>query len=173
MDAQLQIRQNAQEVQDYMKTLFDWEEQQKKKDAAAAAEQVRRQTSSTYTAPRTATDFERAWKGLKGDAALQTQYLQQLQAFHLPSIFKQSLTAPVLRSIVQRALSGVAAVDPEQAVALLEGLSQVPRFDMTLMCLPSRDKAALRSEWDAVGSLMDMDSPLTASFMALRKRFRL
>lgn len=43
---------------------------------------------------------------------------------------------------------------PARCFRFLHHLSKVPRFDMAVMCLPSRDKAALRDLWDrAVQSL--------------------
>ena len=50
--AQLQIRQNANEVQDYIKDLFDWEDTMKRKDRAVATSSSKDGNQSALPAPR-------------------------------------------------------------------------------------------------------------------------
>ena len=50
-------------------------------------------------------------------------------------------------------------------------LSNVPRFDMTVMCLPSRDKEALRVLWDQAAEVIAQGAGIDAS--GLRKSYRL
>lgn len=39
------------------------------------------------------------------------------------------------------------AVDAAHAIALIKHMVEVPRFDMAVMCLTARDKAALQQLW--------------------------
>lgn len=53
------------------------------------------------------TEFEKIWRGLKGDVKSQAAYLQLLDPSKLPSLFKTSLTGSLLASIVTAALHSV------------------------------------------------------------------
>jgi len=90
------------------------------------------------------------WKRLKGNTAGQEAFLRLLDPLQLPALFKQSLTAPVLSGIAQAALSMVSNTDDLYGMQLLEGLKSVPRFDMIVMSLPRREKAALKEQFDAL-----------------------
>ncbi|GIL65019.1 hypothetical protein Vafri_18783, partial [Volvox africanus] len=111
--------------------------------------------------PRTSVEFEASWRSMAGDLRRQAAYLAAIPPASLPAIFKNSLTAPVLASLVRCLLSGMmpleavpatdvsstssisesrsarGAVSPVQGVALLEGLTQVARFDLMVMSVPS------------------------------------
>mmetsp|Transcript_34972 Transcript_34972/g.99137 ORF Transcript_34972/g.99137 Transcript_34972/m.99137 type:complete len:483 (-) Transcript_34972:68-1516(-) len=114
-------------------------------------------SAGTHSAPKTSTEFETAWKGFTGDMAAQAAYLRLVDPASLPSLFKSSLTGPLLSGIAGTALSA-ASDDPAWAVALLEGLTSVPRFDMTAMLLPRDSKAALRRSLEAcMSGLPDAD----------------
>ena len=129
-------------------------------------------------APKTSTEFESAWRSLRGSPDQEASYLRLLIPEQLPSIFKSSLTPQVLTALLRAALtaassasaasaaledgssSGVPASIPPPDLAssskggdphwgrLLLHLSQVPRFGMTVMCLSSKDKEVLRVLWD-------------------------
>eukprot|EP00887_Chlorella_sp_A99_P007556 scaffold28.g7556.t1 len=116
--------------------------------------------------PAAGVEFERAWRSLRGDPARQAQYLLLLPPSQLPAVLRQALTPPLLADAL-RALLGLLAAPPggtegadgadagtrvqhhAAAVALLEGLPAVPRFDVNLLSLPPRDKAAIAAAWDA------------------------
>lgn len=126
---------------------------------------------------------------------LQAKYLALLSVQHLPVIFKTSLTAPLLRDILTAALTAAAgsaaaaaagSSDPESsdsgsssselsaghAVGLLQQLPKLPRFDMTAMCLTSRDKAALREVWDAAAAALG-STDIAEQLAAVRPKYRL
>ncbi|GIM13880.1 hypothetical protein Vretimale_16948 [Volvox reticuliferus] len=128
--------------------------------------------------PRTSVEFEAAWRSMAGDLRRQAAYLAAIPPASLPSIFKNSLTAPVLASLVRCLLAGMmpleavpatdvsptsismsmtsesqsasGAVSPAQGVALLEGLTRVARFDLMVMSVPSKERQELRAGWEGV-----------------------
>jgi hypothetical protein len=58
------------------------------------------------------------------------------------------------------------------AVGLLQELPKLPRFDMTAMCLTSRDKASLRELWDAAAAAVCSASK-SEQLAAVRPKYRL
>lgn len=114
---------------------------------------------------------------------VQAKYLRLLQPQQLPTLFKSSLTAQLLSSLMTAALTAMAAptatgdtdapqeqLSAAHAVGLLEGLVSVPRFDMMAMSLGSRDKAALKQMWEAAAAAAD--SGLQARLAAVRSKYR-
>jgi hypothetical protein len=119
----------------------------------------------------------------------QGKYLRLLQPQQLPTLLKSSLTAQLLSTLLTAALTamaqpaavaGAAATDadadvmqqlsPAHAVGLIEGLVWVPRFDMMVMAVGSRDKAALKQLWEAAAT---GDSSLQERLTAVRSKYRL
>jgi hypothetical protein len=115
---------------------------------------------------------------------VQAKYLRLLQPQQLPTLFKSSLTAQLLSSLMTAALSAMAAttaaagdadtaqdqLSAAQAVGLLEGLVSVPRFEMMAMSLGSRDKPALKQVWEAAAAAVD--SGLQTRLAAVRPKYR-
>lgn len=59
----------------------------------------------------------------------------------------------------------------ERGVQLLVGLTKVARFDMTAMCIPSKDREGLRELWDrAKGGVGD--AAASAALEGVRKKLR-
>ena len=101
-------------------------------------------------APRTGVDFEKAWRGFKSDAALQSAYLRQIDAVQLPVLLKQTLTPGLLASLQKTALGWLSCEeDRDQGVAVLATLPQVPRFGMNMLSLSAGQKKELKAAWDA------------------------
>lgn len=94
-------------------------------------------------------EFEKGWKGLKGNRQQQAAYLLALQPAALPALLKQALTPGLLAAAAAALLRPGLAEQPAAAVALLSALPQVPRFDLNLLSVPPRQRAELRQEWDA------------------------
>ncbi len=118
------------------------------------------------------TEFDLVWKTLKGQPETQAAYIQLLDPAGLPALFKQSLTPAVLSSLLSVCLQTIAS-KPDKApaaVQLLEGLTKVSRFEMTAMCLPKREKADLRLQWDAATA---SDAAVAPQLGALRTKYRL
>jgi tetratricopeptide (TPR) repeat protein len=101
------------------------------------------------TAPKTAYEFEATWKIFSGDLFAQTELLKIIAPTSLPKIFKDVLSAPLLMDII-RCVEHFFMENADFAVQFLENLTKIGRFDMTIMCLSTKDKAALRQMWDEV-----------------------
>lgn len=142
--------------------------------AQSAAEQLAARLATNAKAPKTSTEFEATWRGLRGDVGAQASYLALLEPHQLPTVFKSSLTPQVLSAILRTLLSalagslgpgsaaegqgeGVDAAGQQQqqglsgaaALGLLSGLSKVPRLEMAAMCIPSKERAELGAMWEA------------------------
>ena len=146
--------------------------------------------------PKTSTEFESTWRGLGGDHIQEAAYLRLFVPDQLPSIFKSSLTPQVLSALVRTSLTAavtsITKDGPESSHPpascpaptsvgsdvnwglLLYYLTRVPRFDMTAMCLPSKDKEALRILWDQAEGVLALGlGGMDVDMAGLRKAYRL
>lgn len=138
-------------------------------------------------APRCAgAEFERVWRSLKGDTALQQRYLCLLQPAALTTLFKSSLTSALLADVVRSSLSSMVTTAAEGAqldsagghgstcdwVQLLESFQAVSRFTMAALGLPSKQKAELSALWDGAVSAKGAGAN-AERLTALRKCYRL
>ena len=114
--------------------------------------------------PRTGVEFERAWRGFKGDMAEQKTYLLQIPASQLPMLLKQVLTPGLLAALQIAVLSSVVKQNPEHAVALLGHLYQVPRFSMNVMSLSGTQKKQLANVWDEAVAVYPDLAPLRSKY---------
>ncbi|KAA6423043.1 MAG: hypothetical protein FRX49_07031 [Trebouxia sp. A1-2] len=142
------------------------------RDRAPAKAHAGNTTGVALAAPRSGSEFEVGWKRLKGNTAGQEAFLRLLDPLQLPALFKQSLTAPVLSGIALAALSMVSAQDDHFGMQLLEGLKSVPRFDMIVMSLPKREKAALKEQFDAAQNAGVLDSVVENRLGNVRRSYR-
>lgn len=117
--------------------------------AARAASRAVSAVAKKMTAPKTAYEFEATWKIFSGDLSAQTELLKIIAPTSLPKIFKDALSAPLLMDII-RCVEHFFMENADFAVQFLENLTKIGRFDMTIMCLSTKDKAALRQMWDEV-----------------------
>ena len=91
--------------------------------APAAVELLaqRSRASRAYDqAPTTSTEFESMWRSIRSESSAQRGYLQAIKPADLPQLFKSSLTAPVLFSIVEVLLISVGTTSPGAAAASAE-----------------------------------------------------
>ena len=95
-----------------------------------------------------------------------------LQGTSLDKLLKHSLTGSVLSSVLSCLLTQVMQTDEALAVSLLKALPDVPRFEMTMMCLAQADKAVLGSAWDEAAS-KTRSAGLQADLSALKKLYNL
>ena len=72
-------------------------------------------------------------------------------------------------------LAGLPEVlEPSFVAEFLHHLSSVPRFEMTVMSIPPRDRAVLKSHWDSFANVyLSAKVGEVASLESLRKKFRL
>lgn len=127
---------------------------------------------STFSFLASGSEFEVSWKRLKGNAAGKEEFLRQLDPLQLPTLFKQSLTAPVLQGVALSALDMMMAQNDHFGIQLLENLKCVPRFDMIVMSLPRREKAELREHYDAAQNAPVVDSVLAKRLESVRRSYR-
>ncbi|KAL6865365.1 hypothetical protein ACP4OV_016516 [Aristida adscensionis] len=113
--------------------------------ASRAASRYMANTVKSVKTPKTAYDFEVAWRSLSDDTSQQIHLLKSIPPTSLPEIFKNALSAAFLIDIVKCAAS-IFRDDPVLAVSILENLAKVPRFDLIIMCLSSMHKSDLTEE---------------------------
>jgi hypothetical protein len=116
-------------------------------------------------------EFEKVWKSLGADRERQGDYLRTVQPASLSSLFKQALTGPLLSSMLAALLSQVITADPGFGLEFLAALGRVPRFELTAMCLPARERQQLKGFWETAAAPMSESD--AATFEGLRKSFRL
>lgn len=117
--------------------------------AARAASRAVNAVAKKMTAPKTAYEFEATWKIFSGDLSAQAEMLKIIAPTSLPKIFKDAVSAPLLMDII-RCVEHFFRENVDFSVQFLENLTKIGRFDMTIMCLSAKDKAALRQMWDEV-----------------------
>ncbi|KAG7588497.1 Tetratricopeptide repeat 1 [Arabidopsis suecica] len=117
--------------------------------AAHAASLAMSEASKNIKAPKSAYEFENSWRSFSGDLALQTQLLKVMSPSSLPQIFKNALTSPVLVDII-KCVASFFTEDMDLAVKYIENLTEVPRFNMLIMCLTSIEKNELLKLWEDV-----------------------
>ena len=117
-------------------------------------------------------EFEKGWKALKTDHQAQATYLLALQPAQLPALLRQALTPGLLAAATSALLGPALQGAPGAAVALLEGLTQVPRFDLNLLSVPPRQKAELAALWDAAAAEL-RQADLADRLAAARAKYKL
>lgn len=119
-------------------------------------------------------EFEKAWKGLKGDTQPQAAYLLALPPAQLPALLKQALSPALLAAVTSALLRPALQQQPAAAVALLEALTGVARFDINLMSVPPLQKADLRDLWDTVQTaLATADGELASRLAEVQRKYKL
>lgn len=125
----------------------------------------------------TGLDFERAWRGLKGDRQQQAAYLLALPPAALPGLLRQALNPGLLAAAAGALLRPGLQQRPAEAVALLEGLAGVPRFDINLAAVPAAGKAELSAAWDEAAAALAAagigDAALAGGLAAARQKYKL
>lgn len=106
---------------------------------------------------------------------LQRAYLALIAPDALSSVFKSSLTPAALTDMLRALLGGAAAdaVAARRALAFLEGLTRVPRFGMTAMCVGGGERAALSPLVDGLAAALAGDATALAQLAAVRSQFKL
>lgn len=115
--------------------------------AARAAASATAGVARSLVAPRTSYEFEATWKSLAGDRSSQGRLLKMLKPASLPSLFKDSLAAPLMIDLIET-LALFFPDDASFAVEVLEHLPKVGRFSMSVLSFTSKQKTALSQLWD-------------------------
>ena len=111
-------------------------------DAAAPAGD----TVLGFGPPRTSVDLERALKALAGQQDALERYVALIPAETYAPLLKESLTPDVIFGMVRGLLCF--GEEPEKLYAALKLLSEVKRFDINSMLIPSRKRAVLAETFD-------------------------
>ncbi|KAJ7565472.1 hypothetical protein O6H91_02G062600 [Diphasiastrum complanatum] len=135
--------------------------------AARAAAAAMTSVSRNMVAPKTSYEFETMWKGLAGD-----RLSQIMDPLALPKLFKDSLGAPLLVDIIQT-LGLLCSENLNLAIQILESLTRVGRFNMTILFLTPKDKAALKKLWDEVFTTGQIPIENLEQLESLRGKYRL
>lgn len=97
-------------------------------------------------------EFEKGWRGLKGQPQHQAAYLLALPPTALPTLLQQALTPALLAAAASSLLQHGLTQAPESAMALLEALPSVPRFGLNLLSVPQRQRSELAQAWDGAAA---------------------
>lgn len=98
-------------------------------------------------------DFEVHWRPLRKYPELMHQYLLQFDPNRLPSLFKDLMTTEMLQSWLETVLQMVQSPTspaPTKAVAFLEKLASLPRFDLMIMFLTPSQQSLVSSVFAAL-----------------------
>ncbi|BFI14894.1 RNA polymerase II-associated protein 3 [Marchantia polymorpha subsp. ruderalis] len=138
--------------------------------AARAAATVAMAAVRNFAAPKTAYEFESLWKGFDGNLEAQSRLMKVMDPSSLPGVFKDSLGATMLVEII-RCLELLFPDDASFAVQILENLTKVGRFSMTVMFMSAKDKKDLCRLWDEV--FMKSSPDMHSALKSLRATYRL
>ena len=124
------------------------------------------QMSVDFPKPKTAMEFERAWRALKDDNSKFSDYVRSLEPQGLPALFKESLTSQMLVSILHT-LDTMASEDTVYVRQFLWHLTLVPRFSMLIMFLTSSERHVVA---ELLNRLSDDDK--TKPLDVLKQKYR-
>jgi hypothetical protein len=117
---------------------------------AESAEKRARMMAAPTQPPKTLYELERVWRGLKSRPDLFAQYLQTFTRSTFREVFKEAITPDLLSSVIAALRSHLVESSPSDALRVLDGLTDMPKFSMTLALLPSTDEARLREAFAAL-----------------------
>ncbi|XP_078159275.1 tetratricopeptide repeat (TPR)-like superfamily protein isoform X2 [Carex rostrata] len=120
--------------------------------------------------PKSAYEFEVSWKALSDDCHMQAHLLKMISPTSLPQIFKNSLSASILVDIV-KCTSTFFREETELAIAILDNLTKVLRFDMISMCLSQFDRTEMRRIWNEVFSAEAVPMDHVETLTRLRSKY--
>ena len=90
------------------------------------------------------------------------------------SVFKSGVAAPIFTGIVRLCLEGCAANTLSTGVAILNAMTNVPRFDMAVMFITGKEKKELQILWDqAAAVLLERVAGSEEDIASLRNKYRL
>lgn len=137
--------------------------------AAAATAAAEMRGVLGFESPKTSADFEKALRALAKSREDLGRYLSLVDPGTYPELLKSSLTPEIVAHVLQ----GLPASchwegGPETAAEALRRLAAVPRFDINIMLVPSRQKAAVAEAFRALEGGLKPDS-----LQALKQKYRI
>lgn len=97
---------------------------------------------------KTGVQFEKDWRGCRGDSCQQACMLESIPPESLPVILRQCLCPKLLYQVTSVILSHTARQNPSHAIRLLSTLTQTDRFSVNCMSLSTRQKKDLERLWN-------------------------
>ncbi|EFJ28772.1 hypothetical protein SELMODRAFT_411379 [Selaginella moellendorffii] len=125
-------------------------------------------------APKTSYEFETLWRGFGDDVGTKARLLkagvlqvQLMDPNSLPKVFRDALSATLMVDII-RTLDTMVNEDTVLVAQVLDNLTKVGRFSMTIMCLSHNDKSVIQKLWEKLPApVEDLEK-----WEALRKKYR-
>ncbi|MCO5563633.1 hypothetical protein L7F22_017280 [Adiantum nelumboides] len=101
-------------------------------------------TVSVPSIPRTAVEFERCCLDLLKQPSVLKEYIQSIKTSLYPNIFKEDLSARILKLVIVIMKENNPLFQCKEMLDILQGLTKVNRFEITVMLLDKEGKEALR-----------------------------
>ncbi|MCO5584481.1 hypothetical protein L7F22_038409 [Adiantum nelumboides] len=111
-------------------------------------------------------------KAFSFNSLLQAELLKVIKPATLPQLFKDNLSPKLLGEIL-RCLEHFFPDNANHGIEILESLTMAKRFNITAMCLTSKEKTELGKLWDEVFTGSRIDEERTKILCKLRPKFQL
>ena len=95
--------------------------------------------------PKTMYELERVWRGLKGHSELFATYLSTFKLSTFKKVFNDNISSDLMSSVFACTKDHICDKQPEVAGRILEGLTQMTKFDLTASLFPEEDLSAIRT----------------------------
>lgn len=95
--------------------------------------------------PKTVYELERIWRGLKGHPELFAAYLTTFKLSTFKKVFNDNVSSDLMSSVFTCTRDHISAKNPDVAARILEGLTQMPKFDLTASLFPEEDLSSIRT----------------------------
>jgi predicted ATP-grasp superfamily ATP-dependent carboligase len=89
---------------------------------------------------------------LKNRPELFANYLKIFKKSTFKKVIKETCSPDLLSSIFAVVDSHLSVTDPETTLVILEGVSKIPKFDLTVSLLPADDVSNIRSALNKLGN---------------------
>jgi tetratricopeptide (TPR) repeat protein len=95
--------------------------------------------------PKTVYELERIWRGLKGHPELFAAYLAAFKLSTFKKVFNDNVSSDLMSSVFACTRDHISEKNPDVAARILEGLTQMPKFDLTASLFPEEDLSSIRT----------------------------
>lgn len=105
--------------------------------------------SKAPSTPKTAYEFERAWRTLRNDTAAFAAYLKLIKpsALH-KKLFKMGIEPDIVNTVIEALRAHTMREDPSWTFDVLAAMTKVGRFNSVAMMLEKQAKEALAAVFD-------------------------
>ena len=102
--------------------------------------------------PKTVYELERIWRGLRSRPDLFAQYLKCFKKTTFSKVFKETVSPDLLSSLFVSIRDHMVQTDPSSTILILEGMTKIPKFDMTMAVLPDEDMNCLKTVFSSLAT---------------------